>query len=78
MIQAEVIPPESTRMILIPDTFATYTLQRAGGAGRAWIERLPPLFETLCQRWDLVLDGSPMYGGLSLVIPVRRGDVGYV
>src|SRR5579862_3632204 len=65
-------------MIFIPDTFATYTIQRAGEAGRAWIERLPHRFETLCQQWELVLDGPPMYGGLSLVIPVRRGDAGYV
>lgn len=61
-------------MLTVPDPFAAYTITRAGDAGRAWIEQLPGLFETLCRQWGLAMDGPPMHGGLSLVAPVRRGD----
>ena len=65
-------------MIIVPDTFATYTERREGEAGRLWIRSLPGLFEVLCHQWNLVMDGPPMHGGLSLVVPVRRGEACYV
>lgn len=61
-------------MFTISDNFAAYTVTRAGDAGRAWIESLPHLCETLCREWNLVIEGPTMHGGLSLVIPARRGD----
>lgn len=60
-------------MIQIPEDFAAYTVMRAGDAGRQWIERVPELVETCCQQWSLVIDGAPMHGGLSIVVPVRQG-----
>jgi hypothetical protein len=61
-------------MIIVPDNFATYTESREGDAGRLWIERLPGLFEILCHQWNLVIDGPPMHGGLSLVLAVQLGS----
>src|SRR5579862_1904651 len=61
-------------MLTIPSDFAAYTAARAGEAGRDWLQSLPAMFESLCARWRLVPDGAVMHGGLSVVVPVRRGD----
>lgn len=61
-------------MITVPAAFSEAAIAREGAAGRAWVLALPELVATLCQRWDLVLDGAPMHGALGLVVPVRRGD----
>jgi len=61
-------------MITVPEAFATDTITREGDAGRAWIDTLPQLVETLCEQWNLVVDGSTLHGYLGLVIPVRQGD----
>lgn len=62
-------------MITIPDNFASYTISRAGDTGRQWIERLPGLFATTCAQWNLRKEGEPMHGGLSVVVPVKRGNM---
>ena len=59
-------------MIRVPEDFAGHTIAREGEAGRRWVEALPQQIEALCERWDLIPDGAPMHGGLSLVVPVRR------
>lgn len=41
---------------------------------RAWIADLPDLAARCLRRWDLTLDGDPMYGYVALVLPVRRAD----
>ncbi len=61
-------------MITVPEVFARATAAREGNAGRAWIAALPDLVKDLCERWKLAVDGPPMHGYLSLVVPVRRGD----
>ncbi len=61
-------------MITVPEVFARATVAREGDAGRAWIAALPDLVTDLCERWNLALDGLPMHGYLSLVVPARRGD----
>src|SRR5690242_14570967 len=61
-------------MIVVPDAFAQATVEREGDAGRRWIAALPALVAALCAQWDLGVDGAPMHGYLSLVVPVRRGD----
>ncbi len=61
-------------MIAVPPAFAAATVNREGDAGRAWIQALPGLIEDLCERWRLTIDGSPLYGYLGLVIPVRRAE----
>lgn len=52
--------------------------QRAlGPAWEDWLDRLPGLVKDLLIDWELVVDGTPMHGHTSLVLPVRtdRGDV---
>ncbi len=62
-------------MIAVPEQFARKCVARSGEAGRTWIASLPATVARLCERWDLVVDGSPMHGELSLVVPVsREGD----
>lgn len=61
-------------MIVVPEEFAERTIAREGAAGRAWIAALPGRVTALCDHWGLAVDGPPMYGGLSLVVPVRRGN----
>jgi streptomycin 6-kinase len=37
----------------------------------AWLDRLPALAESVLSEWDLTLDGEPMHGFCSLVLPAR-------
>jgi streptomycin 6-kinase len=61
-------------MIVVPETFAINTIAREGVNGRIWVNNLPHLVESLCAKWNLVVDGLPMHGYFGLVVPVRRGD----
>jgi streptomycin 6-kinase len=61
-------------MVIVPEEFARATVAREGEAGRRWIEALPDLVKTLCEHWDLVVDGPPMHGYLGLIVPVSRED----
>lgn len=61
-------------MLTIPVEFIETVIARNGEDGRKWISGLPTLIDSLCQRWHLVLDGSPMHGYLGLVLPVRQGE----
>jgi streptomycin 6-kinase len=61
-------------MIVVPEAFAVDTIAREGANGRTWINSLPQLIESLCQKWHLVVDGAPMHGYFGLVVPVRRGE----
>ncbi|MFJ2190155.1 aminoglycoside phosphotransferase family protein [Kitasatospora sp. NPDC087861] len=46
--------------------------QHEGRAGSRWLAALPDTVATWCDRWDLKVDGPPMHGYNSLVVPVRR------
>lgn len=61
-------------MITIPDAFISAVLRLDSPDAQRWLDALPQLVATLCDEWGLALDGPPMHGGLSLVVPVRRGD----
>jgi streptomycin 6-kinase len=63
---------ERQMMITVPADFSAATIIREGDAGRAWIQALPALVESICQHWKLRIDGPVMHGYLGLVIPVRR------
>ena len=43
-------------------------------SGDDWLASLPRLVEESLAEWDLTLDGDPMHGMASLVLPVRRAD----
>ncbi|MEU9090554.1 aminoglycoside phosphotransferase family protein [Streptomyces sp. NPDC048428] len=59
-------------MVEIPEAFARGTVGREGAPGAAWIAGLPAVVDELCGRWECVPDGEVMYGGVGLVVPVRR------
>ena len=42
--------------------------------GAEWLATLPEAVHSICQRWNLTLDGPTMHGSNAIVIPVRRGD----
>lgn len=59
-------------VITLPTAFAGGIVAEFGEAGRAWLDRLPDVVDSLCQDWDLTLDGAPSHGHLGLVVPVRQ------
>lgn len=59
-------------MITVPASFVVDVLRREGEAGRRWLDNLPAQVASCCADWGLAVDGAPMHGGLSLVVPVRR------
>lgn len=61
-------------MITVPDAFCTAVLRFKRPGTRAWLASLPQLVAALSERWGLVVDGPSLHGGLSLVVPVRRGE----
>jgi streptomycin 6-kinase len=58
----------------IPEAFAAATISREGDVGRRWLKGLPSLVTSRFAEWQLVPDGAMTYGGLGIVVPVRRGD----
>jgi streptomycin 6-kinase len=60
-------------MITVPPAFVADVVRREGEAGRRWLDSLPAQVASCFLDWGLALDGAPMHGGLSLVVPVRRG-----
>ncbi|WSG14984.1 hypothetical protein OIE66_41385 [Nonomuraea sp. NBC_01738] len=48
--------------------------EEIGEVDDAWTTGLPALAESFLERWDLTLDGPPMHGYVSLVLPVVRAD----
>ena len=60
-------------MIHVPEAFIDATLRREGEAGRDWLARLPQQASVLAHEWHLSLDGPVLFGGLSVVVLVRRG-----
>jgi streptomycin 6-kinase len=61
-------------MITVPVTFEADVVRREGELGRRWLASLPAQVASCCKEWGLSLDGEPMHGGLSLVVPVRHGE----
>ncbi|HMQ33511.1 MAG TPA: aminoglycoside phosphotransferase family protein [Chloroflexaceae bacterium] len=61
-------------MIAIPLSFVVDVMRREGEVGRRWLDSLPAQVASCCADWGLTIDGAPMHGGLSLVVPVRRGE----
>ncbi|WP_330238933.1 aminoglycoside phosphotransferase family protein [Streptomyces sp. NBC_00525] len=59
-------------MIVIPEEFARTTIAREGDAGAAWLRELPGLAAELIDGWTCVPDGEVMFGGVGIIVPVRR------
>ncbi len=47
-------------------------MAREGPAAAAWLAELPGIVAELLECWDCVPDGELMYGGVGIVVPVRR------
>ncbi|MGW1408408.1 aminoglycoside phosphotransferase family protein [Streptomyces sp. NPDC002403] len=65
-------------MIDVPGAFARSTIEREGEPGAAWLAELPGVVEELLGRWECVLDGEVMHGGVGVIVPVRRRAEGAV
>ncbi|WP_307714798.1 aminoglycoside phosphotransferase family protein [Streptomyces sp. V4I23] len=61
-------------MIDIPDELVASLLSYGEESGRALVAALPGRAEAFLDGWGLRIDGPSMYGGVSLVLPVVRGD----
>ncbi|WP_405936924.1 aminoglycoside phosphotransferase family protein [Streptomyces sp. NBC_00726] len=59
-------------MIVIPEEFARTTVEREGDVGASWLGEVPQLVADLVGGWGCVVDGDVMYGGVGVIIPVRR------
>jgi streptomycin 6-kinase len=55
--------------VKLPDAVTAMAGRDAGWA--AWVDALPARVDGLLEEWNLALDGSPMHGYCSLVLPVR-------
>jgi len=53
----------------IPPAFLTQA--RLGPEWADWLDRLPALARDVLKEWQLTVDGDPMHGFCSLVLPVR-------
>jgi len=53
---------------------AVHQMAVRGPRWQAWIDQLPSHAQHHIDDWTLTLDGSPMHGHCSLVLPVRRAD----
>ncbi|WP_246647059.1 aminoglycoside phosphotransferase family protein [Nonomuraea ceibae] len=63
-----------TVRIVVPPALTESHVKWDGEAGRAWSAGLPALAERYLEEWELRLDGEPMHGVVSLVLPVVRAD----
>ena len=59
-------------MIEVPPTFRA--MPRWWSDGTDWLDALPELVATQCERWQLAPDGAVRHGSNALVVRVRRGD----
>ncbi|MEV7930636.1 aminoglycoside phosphotransferase family protein [Kitasatospora sp. NPDC088779] len=66
--------PQQHRLTQVPESLRAFgRWQHEGEAGRRWLAALPDTVAQWCDRWNLKVDGPPMHGYNSLVVPVRRG-----
>lgn len=52
-------------------TDAVTAMAGRGAGWAAWVDGLPGRVDSLLEQWRLALDGTPMHGHCSLVLPVR-------
>ncbi|WP_460068436.1 aminoglycoside phosphotransferase family protein [Streptomyces sp. YKOK-I1] len=57
-------------MIEVPETFVRQTVEREREEGARWIGQLPSLVGELVGRWECVVDGDVLHGGVGIVVPV--------
>ncbi|MEU0596652.1 aminoglycoside phosphotransferase family protein [Streptomyces sp. NPDC006393] len=62
------------KVIEVPAELAASQEKFNGAAGRAFVAGLPRRAAGFLRRWELRVDGPPMYGVCALVLPVVRAD----
>ena len=50
--------------------------RQLGEAWGGWLDALPRVFADVVEEWELVVDGEPMHGYVSVVVPVRTRSGG--
>ena len=61
-------------MFIIPEAFASFTIELFGDEGRAWLTRLPDILATCEERWGLTI-GAPVANlSFNYVAPAVRAD----
>lgn len=63
-----------TAGLVVPDRLAESHLRYFGETGRRWVAALAALADERLMAWDLRPDGTPRFGAVALVLPVRRAD----
>ncbi len=61
------------RVTAVPLPPGVLAFAERGPDWAAFVDRLPRLLRELTEEWGLVVDGEPLHGYCSLVVPVRRG-----
>ncbi|MGU3502553.1 aminoglycoside phosphotransferase family protein [Mycobacterium sp. C31M] len=59
-------------MIVLPDGVAA--MGARGPVWQRWIEALPKLTDAMVADWSLTVDGAPLHGFCSIVLPVRTAE----
>jgi streptomycin 6-kinase len=59
-------------VIGVPEAFARSTIEREGEPAAVWLAELPRIVDELLKRWRCVPDGDVKYGGVGIIVPVRR------
>ncbi|MBC9729365.1 aminoglycoside phosphotransferase family protein [Streptomyces sp. TRM68367] len=66
---------QQRKLVEVPDALRGFgRWQHQGEAGSRWLAALPDTVVEWCDRWNLKVDGRPMHGYNSLVVPVSRGS----
>lgn len=63
-------------MIDVPEAFARTTVEREGESGAVWLDELPGIVDELLGHWECAVDGAVLYGGVGIIVPVRRRSEG--
>lgn len=61
-----------TRPLQVPGAFRRRLLNQDRSTA-PWVDAVPEHAAQMLDRWELAADGDPMYGGTSIVLPVRTG-----
>lgn len=62
-----------TPLLQVPGAFRRRLLHQDRSTA-TWLDGVPQHAAQMLERWDLAADGEAMYGGTSIVLPVRTGD----
>lgn len=65
---------ELSNLFIIPENFATFTVEQFGEEGRAWLDRLPAILQACEEHWDLTIKSPFNNLSFNYVAPAIRAD----